>query len=59
LHYQAELDNNESAWKPILEKAEKSAVTLLYSAKGETQNNASVLRDYLVSKLASIERIKA
>ena len=49
--YEAELDANAAAWQPILDAAEKSAVTLLFGAKDEEHNQAVALRDYLLRKL--------
>ncbi len=45
--YRAELDANPDAWKPILDAAKRSTVTLLYSAHDTAHNGAVVLRDYL------------
>jgi uncharacterized protein YeaO (DUF488 family) len=45
--YRAELDENPSAWKPILEAATPGTVTLLYSAHDTIHNGAVVLREYL------------
>jgi uncharacterized protein YeaO (DUF488 family) len=45
--YHAELDANPSAWKPILDAATPSTVTLLYSAHDTVHNGAVVLREYL------------
>jgi uncharacterized protein YeaO (DUF488 family) len=49
--YLAELDNNPETWSSVVELARAGDVTLLYSAKGEKQNNAQVLKDYLESKI--------
>jgi uncharacterized protein YeaO (DUF488 family) len=49
--YQAELDANPSAWRPIIDAAQKGTVTLLFGARDEEHNQAVVLRDYLTSKL--------
>jgi uncharacterized protein YeaO (DUF488 family) len=49
--YFAELDNNPTAWSPLVELARSDNVTLLYSAKDEAHNNAQALSDYLESKL--------
>jgi uncharacterized protein YeaO (DUF488 family) len=45
--YHAELDANPSAWKPILDAATPSTVTLLYSAHDTVHNGAVVLQEYL------------
>ena len=49
--YRAELDENESAWEPILDEARKGTVTLLYSSRDEEHNSAVVLRAYLEEHL--------
>ncbi|GBD33661.1 hypothetical protein HRbin33_02657 [bacterium HR33] len=49
--YFAELDRNESAWKPLLEAARRGTVTLLYAARDAERNNAVALKEYLESKL--------
>jgi uncharacterized protein YeaO (DUF488 family) len=51
--YVAELDAHSDAWKPILTKARRGRVTLLYSAHDVEHNNAVVLRDFLDRKLKS------
>jgi hypothetical protein len=48
--YRDELDANPSAWKPLLEAAQRGIVTLLYSAHDTLHNGAVVLRDYLERK---------
>jgi uncharacterized protein YeaO (DUF488 family) len=50
--YRAELDENESAWRPLLDDARQGPVTLLYSARDEAHNSALVLRAYLEERLA-------
>ncbi|MEO8355131.1 MAG: DUF488 family protein [Chloroflexota bacterium] len=49
--YRAELTKNPSAWKPILEAAEKGDVTLLYSAHDTEHNNALTLLSFLEKRL--------
>jgi uncharacterized protein YeaO (DUF488 family) len=51
--YFAELDAHSDAWKPILTKARRGRVTLLYSAHDVEHNNAVVLRDFVDGKLKS------
>jgi uncharacterized protein YeaO (DUF488 family) len=51
--YVAELDAHSDAWKPILTKARRGRVTLLYSAHDVEHNNAVVLRDFVDRKLKS------
>lgn len=50
--YEAELDANPGAWRPILDAAGKGSVTLLYSARDVEHNGAVVLRDYLARQAA-------
>lgn len=45
--YRAELKANPEAWKPILETANGSDVTLLYSARDTEHNSALVLKSFL------------
>ena len=49
--YVAELDDHSDAWEPILAKARRGRVTLLYSAHDVEHNNAVVLRDFLNRKV--------
>ena len=49
--YYAELDASPQAWQPILEKAAEGEVTLLYSARDTTMNNAVALKEYLESRM--------
>lgn len=49
--YFAELDQKPEAWRPILDAARKHDITLLYSSKEESHNNAVALKAYLESKL--------
>ena len=49
--YRAELNENPSAWKQLLEVARQGSVTLLYSARYTEHNNAIVLKDYLAERL--------
>ena len=50
--YYSELDAKPEAARPILESARAGAVTLLFSARDETYNNAIALKEYLIGKLA-------
>lgn len=45
--YFAELDAHPQAWRPLLEAARQGDVTLLYSARERTHNNAAALAEYL------------
>ncbi|HEX7338381.1 MAG TPA: DUF488 domain-containing protein [Rhodanobacteraceae bacterium] len=47
----AELDANEAGWKPLLERARKGPLTLVYSAHDEAHNNAVVIKAYLEKRL--------
>jgi uncharacterized protein YeaO (DUF488 family) len=49
--YFAELDANPAAWKPVLTAARKGRVTLLFSARDLSHNNAVALKQYLEAKL--------
>jgi uncharacterized protein YeaO (DUF488 family) len=49
--YREELDDNEAAWRPILDIARRRKVTLLYSARDVEHNSAVVLRDYLAERM--------
>jgi uncharacterized protein YeaO (DUF488 family) len=49
--YQAELDANPDAWRPLVESARRGDLTLLYSARDTEHNNAVALRDYLRARL--------
>ncbi len=48
--YQAELDDNPDAWKPLVEASRQGKVTLLYSSRDTEHNNALVLKSYLEKK---------
>jgi uncharacterized protein YeaO (DUF488 family) len=45
--YFAELDANPDTWNPLLERASKSPVTLVYGARDSEHNNAVALAKYL------------
>jgi uncharacterized protein YeaO (DUF488 family) len=49
--YRAELAANRTACQPLLDAAEQSDITLLYSAHDLEHNNAIVLKSYLEGKL--------
>lgn len=51
--YRSELLAKPDAWAPILAKARRGRVTLLYSARDTEHNNAIVLRDFLNARLKS------
>ena len=45
--YFAELDANPDTWNPLLGRASKSPVTLVYGARDSEHNNAVALAEYL------------
>jgi uncharacterized protein YeaO (DUF488 family) len=49
--YAVELKSREAAWRPLLEAARRGRVTLLYSARDETHNNAVALKRFLEARL--------
>lgn len=51
VRYRAELDDNPSAWRPILDAAKRGDVTLLYSARDTAHNNAIALKSFLEEHL--------
>lgn len=50
--FRAELDANEEAWKPLLARARKGKLTLLFAARDEVHCNAVVLKEYLEKRLS-------
>lgn len=53
LRYHAELEANGEAWRPLLETAKNSDLTLLFSAHDPEHNNAAALRSFLENRLAN------
>ncbi|CNC65153.1 putative uroporphyrin-III c-methyltransferase [Yersinia frederiksenii] len=51
VRYQAQL-NNSTAWQPLLAVLKQRPITLLYGSRNAEQNQAIVLRDFLISKCA-------
>lgn len=49
--YFKELEAKPEVWRPLLDAARKGPVTLLFSAKDETHNNAVALRKFLEAQL--------
>ena len=49
--YLKELEQKEEYVQELLDKARETDLTLLYAAKDETFNNATVLKEYLESRL--------
>jgi uncharacterized protein YeaO (DUF488 family) len=50
--YRAELDANPAAWQPLVDAAKHGPVTLLFGARDREHNQAVVLREYLLRKVA-------
>lgn len=48
--YFRELDSEPESWRPIVSRARRGTVTLVYSSHDEEHNNAVALREYLQSK---------
>lgn len=49
--YAAELARNPDAWKPLVERAQRGRVTLLFSSHDTEHNNAVALKKFLDAKL--------
>lgn len=47
--YASELDSHKSFWQPLVLRAERHRVTLVYGAKDEEHNQAVALKAYLDS----------
>lgn len=45
--YFAELENNPTAWQPIIKAARHGSVTLIYSSHDTEHNNAVTLQEFL------------
>jgi len=54
--YSAELDSRPEVWQPLAEAARRGPVTLLFSTRNTTHNNALALRAYLLAKLRASRR---
>jgi uncharacterized protein YeaO (DUF488 family) len=50
--YCAELDANPASWQPLAQAAKHGPIMLLFGARDREHNQAVVLRDYLMRKLA-------
>jgi uncharacterized protein YeaO (DUF488 family) len=48
--YFRELEKNAKSWEPLLERARKGRVTLLFSAHDTQHNNAVALKEFLEQK---------
>lgn len=51
--YRAELAAAPALWQPLLERARRGRLTLLYAAHDEQFNNARVLAEFLDEQLAA------
>jgi uncharacterized protein YeaO (DUF488 family) len=49
--YRMELEHSPETWQPLLEAARKGDLTLVYSARDTTHNNALVLKAFLEDRL--------
>ena len=49
--YFAELDQKPETWQPLLEAAEESDITLVFSARDKEHNNAVALKSFLEKRL--------
>lgn len=49
--YRLELEANPAAWKPLLEAARRTTITLLFSSRELERNNAAALKLFLQKKL--------
>ncbi|MFN4181733.1 MAG: DUF488 domain-containing protein [bacterium] len=49
--YWAELETKPEIWNPLLSLAQKSTITLLYSAKNQIHNNAVALKEFLLARM--------
>lgn len=54
--YQAELRGHSRVLGPLIAKAKKGRLTLLYSARDERHNQAVVLKAFLAAKLRSTKK---
>ncbi len=57
--YTSELEKNADAWQPLLARARRARVTLVYSAPETEHNAAVVLKQFLEQKLKSASKRKA
>ena len=48
--YFRELDSRPEAWRPIVSAARRGTVTLVYSSRDPTHNNAVALKEYLQAR---------
>ncbi len=53
--YARELDSQPEALKPLLQAAQRGALTLLFAAKDVEHNNAVVLQRYLKARMGRVK----
>lgn len=51
--YFRELEKNRNTWEPLVTRARRGRVTLVYSAHDTEHNNAVALKEFLESKMKS------
>jgi len=51
IRYKEELEHRREGWEPIIKKADKKDITLLYASRDTTRNHALVLKRFLEKKL--------
>lgn len=54
--YRAELQGKPQLWKPLLDAARKSTITLVFSSHDLEHNNALVLKQFLESHLGKASK---
>lgn len=54
--YRAELQRKPQLWKPLLDAARKSTLTLVFSSHDVEHNNAVVLKQFLESHLSEAKK---
>lgn len=54
--YFRELDRHPDAWRPLLEAAQRGTVTLVFSSRDTSHNNAVALKDYLETQATGTTR---
>jgi len=52
--YSRELEKHSEAWQPLLARARRGRVTLVYSAHDTEHNNAVALKEFLERKIKSM-----
>lgn len=54
--YRAELNTRSQVWEPLLQKARKGRITLVYSSHDVEHNSAVVLKEFLEQKLSYLAK---